>query len=50
MTEKEAIRIYIDAAKEALESAQYNLDGGFDGVAVNLLSSMLLQHCCSLWR
>ena len=35
MTEKEAIRIYIDAAKEALESAQYNLEGGFDGVAVN---------------
>jgi uncharacterized protein (UPF0332 family) len=35
MTKKEAIRVYIDAATEALESAQYNLDGGFYGVAVN---------------
>jgi len=35
MAKKEATRVYIDAAKEALESAQYNLDGRFYGVAVN---------------
>ncbi|MBC8509746.1 MAG: HEPN domain-containing protein [Chloroflexi bacterium] len=35
MKNKEAIHIYIEGAGEALESAQYNQDGGFYGVAVN---------------
>ena len=35
MKNNEAIHIYINGAREALESAQYNLDGGFYGVAVN---------------
>jgi hypothetical protein len=32
---KEAIRLYLDGAWEAIRSAQFNLDGGFYGVAVN---------------
>ena len=32
---REAIRIYLDGARDALRSAQYNLDGDFYGVAVN---------------
>jgi uncharacterized protein (UPF0332 family) len=32
---RDAIEVYMDGAREALESAQYNLDGGFYGVAVN---------------
>jgi uncharacterized protein (UPF0332 family) len=32
---REAIAIYIDGARDALKSAEYNLDGGFYGVAVN---------------
>ena len=35
MKNKEAINIYIQGARDALESAQYNQDGGFYGVAVN---------------
>ena len=31
----ETIAIYLDGAREALESAGYNLDGEFYGVAVN---------------
>jgi uncharacterized protein (UPF0332 family) len=32
---REAVLVYINGAREALESAQYNLDGGFYGVAAN---------------
>lgn len=32
---RETIAIYVDGAREALESAGYNLDGKFCGVAVN---------------
>jgi len=32
MKNNEAIRIYVQGAKEALNSAQYNFDGGFFGV------------------
>ena len=32
---REAIAVYMEGARDALESAQYNLDGGFFGVAVN---------------
>lgn len=35
MKNLEANRVYIDGANEAIESAQYNLDGGYYGVAVN---------------
>lgn len=35
MTSKEAIRIYIKGARDAIQSAQYNYDGGYYGVAVN---------------
>ena len=31
----EAVRIYLDGARNALLSAEYNLDGDFYGVAVN---------------
>ncbi|MBC8508720.1 MAG: HEPN domain-containing protein [Anaerolineales bacterium] len=31
----EAIRIYIDGARDALESAQYNQKGGYYGLTVN---------------
>jgi len=31
----EAVLLYLDGARNALQSARYNLDGGFDGVAVN---------------
>ena len=34
-TSREAVLIYLDGAREALQSAQYNLDGSFYGVAVN---------------
>jgi uncharacterized protein (UPF0332 family) len=34
-TAQEAIAVYMDGARDALESAQYNLDGSFYGVAVN---------------
>jgi uncharacterized protein (UPF0332 family) len=33
--DREAIAVYIDGARDALSSAQYNLDGEFYGVAVN---------------
>lgn len=35
MKNKDAINIYLQGARKALESAQYNQDGGFYGVAVN---------------
>ena len=31
----EAVIIYVDGAREALEGAQYNLNGDFYGIAVN---------------
>jgi uncharacterized protein (UPF0332 family) len=31
----EAVLVYLDGARDALRSAQYNLDGDFYGVAVN---------------
>jgi uncharacterized protein (UPF0332 family) len=34
-TNREAVLVYINGAREALQSAQYNLDGDFYGVAVN---------------
>jgi len=34
-TSREAVLVYINGAREALQSAQYNLDGSFYGVAVN---------------
>jgi uncharacterized protein (UPF0332 family) len=33
--DREAVTIYMDGARDALASAQYNLDGEFYGVAVN---------------
>jgi uncharacterized protein (UPF0332 family) len=35
MINREEILLYLDGARNALQSAQYNLDGGFCGVAVN---------------
>ena len=35
ITNKEAVLVYLDGARNALQSARYNLDGGFYGVAVN---------------
>jgi uncharacterized protein (UPF0332 family) len=32
---RETILVYLEGARNALQSAQYNLDGGFYGVAVN---------------
>jgi len=32
---REAVLVYLDGARDALRSAQYNLDGVFYGVAVN---------------
>jgi len=32
---REAVLVYLDGARDALRSAQYNLDGEFYGVAVN---------------
>jgi uncharacterized protein (UPF0332 family) len=32
---KEAVLIYLEGARDALQSARYNLDGGFYGVTVN---------------
>lgn len=32
---REAVQAYLDGARNALRSAQYNLDGGFYGVVVN---------------
>ncbi len=32
---REAVLVYLDGARDVLRSAQYNLDGGFYGVAVN---------------
>jgi uncharacterized protein (UPF0332 family) len=32
---REAVLLYLDGARNALRSAQYNLDGGFYGVVVN---------------
>lgn len=32
---KQAVLIFLDGARDALRSAQFNLDGGFYGVAVN---------------
>jgi uncharacterized protein (UPF0332 family) len=34
-TNREAVLVYINGAREALQGAQYNLDGSFYGVAVN---------------
>jgi len=34
-TNREAVIVYLDGARDALRSAQYNLDGDFYGVAVN---------------
>ena len=31
----EAVRIYVDGAREALRNAQYNLEGGYYGAAVS---------------
>jgi uncharacterized protein (UPF0332 family) len=35
MMNRETVLVYLDGARNALQSAQYNLDGGFYGVAVN---------------
>jgi len=35
LTNREAVLIYLDGARRALQSAQYNLDGDFYGVAIN---------------
>lgn len=32
---REAVRIYIDGAREAVRNAQYNLEGGYYGAAVS---------------
>jgi len=32
---QEAVLVYLDGARDALRSAQYNLDGDFYGVAIN---------------
>jgi len=32
---REAVIVYLNGARDALQGAQYNLDGGFYGVAVN---------------
>ena len=32
---EEAVLVYLDGARQALRSAQYNLDGDFYGVAIN---------------
>jgi uncharacterized protein (UPF0332 family) len=34
-TNREAVLVYLDGARGALQSAQYNLEGSFYGVAVN---------------
>jgi len=34
-TNSESVLIYLDGAREALRGAEYNLDGGFYGIAVN---------------
>lgn len=54
---REAVLVYLDGVREALRSAQYNLDGDFYGVAVNrayyaffyAATALLLtldRHCC----
>lgn len=35
LTNKQAVLVYLEGARDALLSAQFNLDGGFYGVAVN---------------
>ena len=35
LTNRKAVLVYLDGAREALRSAKFNLDGGFYGVAVN---------------
>lgn len=35
ITNREAVLVYLDGARKAIQSARYNLDGGFYGVAVN---------------
>jgi uncharacterized protein (UPF0332 family) len=35
LTNRQAVLVYLDGARGALRSAQFNLDGGFYGVAVN---------------
>jgi uncharacterized protein (UPF0332 family) len=35
LTDRQTAKIYLDAANEALEGSQYNLDGGYYGIAVN---------------
>jgi uncharacterized protein (UPF0332 family) len=35
LTNRQAVLVYLDGTRDALRSAQFNLDGGFYGVAVN---------------
>ena len=35
LVNREAVLVYFDGARDALRGAQYNLDGGFYGVAIN---------------
>jgi uncharacterized protein (UPF0332 family) len=35
LVNQQAVLVYLDGARDALRSAQFNLDGGFYGVAVN---------------
>jgi uncharacterized protein (UPF0332 family) len=35
LVNRQAVLVYLDGARDALRSAQFNLDGGFYGVAVN---------------
>ena len=35
LVNREAVLAYLEGARNALQGAQYNLDGGFDGIAVN---------------
>ena len=35
LVNREAVLPYLEGARNALQGAQYNLDGGFDGIAVN---------------
>jgi uncharacterized protein (UPF0332 family) len=35
VTNRQAVLVYLEGAQDALRSAQFNLDGGFYGVAVN---------------
>jgi uncharacterized protein (UPF0332 family) len=35
LTDKDAILVYFEGARDALESAQFNFDNGYYGVAIN---------------